>query len=325
MSQYELMLIESISGNTALAVFTGEVDSLDEFMKMVEKEALAHVPDVSTAKGRSAITANETKVKKAKLFIEKEGKLLADRQKEIPKLIDASRKKSREFFESLQEKVRAPLTEYERVQKDIADKKARDEREAAERIEAESLFSLLWNEAHVMNDRFDIDKEKAEIAKAKQAELDEKARLVREAELIEQGRLAAELANKQALEKSEREKIEAERREQQAIENARIAKENAELIEKQRLIDADNARVAALAKAERDRLQAVEEERKSVEKETADKKAIDDARKADIEHRSNIMRESKEAIMALGIDEDTAKMIVKAAVSGKLGALIIDF
>ena len=194
-----------------------------------------------------------------------------------------------------------------------------------DRIEAERMFALLWDEAHIMNDRFDIDKEKAEIAKAKQAEQDEKDRLSREAELVEQGRLAAEQANKQALEKAEREKLEAEQREKQAIEHARIAKEKAELLEKQRIIDAENSRVAALEKAERERLQAIEDERKRVEAESAKQKAIDDARKADIEHRTAIKTSVKELLIASGLTDEQAINVVKLACAGKLGALKIEF
>jgi len=149
------IIIANVIASNALEVFTGENNALNDFMANVEREALAHVPDVSTAKGRAAITANETKVKKAKLFVEKEGKALADRQKEIPKLIDASRKKSRDFFEALQEKVRLPLTEWEAEQKAIADKKARDEREEKERIElarAEFLDDKGLTSGDVMQD-----------------------------------------------------------------------------------------------------------------------------------------------------------------------------
>lgn len=326
----------TIHPQNALSIFAGEQVELDSILADIAEKARSIVPDVTTTKGRAVIASNAAKVSSSKAAIEKAGKDLADIQKEIPKLIDASRKRSREFLDALRDEVRQPLTEWEAEQARIKAEKEEAERIEAERIEAElkaeqdrieaeRMFALLWDEAHIMNDRFDIDKEKAEIAKAKQAEQDEKDRLSREAELVEQGRLAAEQANKQALEKAEREKLEAEQREKQAIEHARIAKEKAELLEKQRIIDAENSRVAALEKAERERLQAIEDERKRVEAESAKQKAIDDARKADIEHRTAIKTSVKELLIASGLTDEQAINVVKLACAGKLGALKIEF
>jgi len=298
--------------------------------KLVDKiriqAANVGVFDISNEKGRIACNKHYNQIKKCINPAIAESKALASSAKKVI----ADDLNFRKIFESgvreIAEMHRLPLTEYEQVQKDIADKKARDERIEAERIENERLFALLWDEAHFLNDKFDFDKEKAEAAKAKQAEQDEKDRVAREAELVEQGRLAAEQANKDALAKAEREKLEAEQREKQAVENARIAKENAELLEKQRLIDAENARIAALEKAERERLQAVEDERKRVEAEALKQRAIDDARNADKEHRGNIMRDVKERLMLeCSLDEATAKVIVHAVLAGKLGALKIEF
>lgn len=308
------ILISNVIASNALEVFTGENNALNDFMANVEREALAHVPDVSTAKGRAAITANETKVKKAKLFVEKEGKALADRQKEIPKLIDASRKKSRDFFEALQEKVRLPLTEWNTEQKRIQDailaEEAEKKRLADEQAEKVKLaifakmevFNISFEDRHTLDS---IAKKRAQIESVvvdalfgefEQKAIEEKQdaldylgkfelevaermeRVAREAELIEQGRIAAELANKQAIEK-----------------------------------------------AERERLQAIEDERKRAEAEAAKQKAIEDERARNVAHRTAIKKAVKEALIDAGISDEQAILIVKMACKGQLGAMTIKF
>jgi hypothetical protein len=317
--------VVTIEPQTALSVFAGEQSELDIILSGIAEKARAIVPDVTTAKGRAAIASNAAKVSSSKAAIEKAGKELAGRQKEVPKLIDASRKRSREFLDALRDEVRQPLTEWEDEQAQIKADKEEAERVEAARIENKRLFSLLWDEAHIMNDRFDIDKDRAEFAKAKQAKQDVKNRLAREAELVEKGRLAAEQASKDALEKAEREKIEAEQREKQAIEAARVAKENAELLEKQRLIDAENARVLAAEKAARDQAKAVEDERKRAEAEAARQKAIDDKRAANIAHRTAIKTQVKNLLIDAGFTEEQAINVVNLACADKLGALKINF
>jgi colicin import membrane protein len=307
-------VVVTIEPQTALSIFAGEQTELDSILADIAEKARSIVPDVTTAKGRAAIASNAAKVSSSKVAIEKAGKELADSQKEIPKLIDASRKRSREFLDALRDEVRQPLTEWEAEQARIKAEKEEAERvEAArieaerqaeqDRIEAQRMFALLWDEAHVMNDRFDVDKEKAEMAKAKQTEQE----------------------HKDALAKAEREKLEAEQREKQAVENARFAKENAELLEKQRLIDAENARVAAAEKAVLDKLQAVENERKRVEAEAAQQKAIDDKRAANTRHRTAIKTQVKNSLIDAGLTEEQAKMVVNLAIADKLGALKIQF
>ena len=241
--------------------------------------------DMSTEKGRTACRSHSATIIKCITPALAESKALASSAKKVIADDLNFRKQFEAGVREIAATHRAPLDEYEQVQKDIADKKARDERIEDERVEAERLFSLLWDEAHFLNDKFDFDKEKAEAAKAKQAEQDEKDRLAREAELIEQGRLAAEQANKDALAKAEREKLEAEQREKQAVED----------------------------------------ERKRVEAEAAKQKAIDDARKADIEHRTAIKTSVKELLIASGLTDEQAINVVKLACAGKLGLLVINF
>jgi len=308
----QLITVEALSNN-ALDAFTGNVDTLGNLLLQIEQEALSLVPDVSTAKGRYAIRTNATNVAKTKVRIDKEGKLLADKQKEIPRLIDASRKKARDFLEALQDKVREPLTDYEEKQKQDVLEAECIAKELLEAGQAQKQFLIDWDNAIFLNDKFDFEKEKTEIAKAKKAEQDEKDRLAREAELVEQGRIKAENEAKAAIAKAEREKIEAEQREKQAIEYARIAKDHAELAEKQRLIAEEKARVTALEKAEQQRLQAIEDERKRIEAEVAKQKEIEDKKAANKKHQAEVNNAIKSALIKNGFTEDDAVKIITLA------------
>jgi len=313
MQQHELITLENKKNSELVVIFTKENgdNTLENIVSQVALDANSLVFDANTKKGLDGIRSNAASVIKKKTVILKASKDLTRDLKAVPNLIIQSAKWVESELDYVADMVRMPLTHHEAL---IENKKRDDDKEAerlaeiaraeAERLEAERLFSLLWDEAYFLNDKFDFDKEKAEAAKAKQAEQDEKDRLARESELIEQGRLVAEQANKDALAKAEREKLEAEQREKQAVENARIAKEN----------------------AERERLQAIEDERKRVEAEALKQKVIDDARNADKEHRGNIMRDVKERLMLeCSLDEATARVIVHAVLAGRLGALKIEF
>lgn len=320
----DLIQIEQISTN-ALEVFAGESDTLDLLLKQIETEALSLVPDVTTKKGRDAIASNAYKVSQAKSRIEREGKALADKQKEIPKLIDASRKKSKDFLDALQARIKKPLTDWEAEQYRIKAEALFIARIEAEKAEAERVYLLNWEEALIMNDRFEVEKEKAAIKAAQdkaeaervakeKAEQDEKDRLAREEEIKRQAIAEAEARQKAAIEKAEADKKAAEQAARDAIENARIEKEQSELRARQE---------AELAEARR--LQAVEDERKRVADEAAKQKAIDDARQSDIKHRTEIKSNVKTLLIDAGLSEDQAVNVVKLACAGKLGAMTINF
>jgi hypothetical protein len=310
----EIITLETVQQN-ALEVFTGKSDALDILLKKIETEALSLVPDVTTKKGRDAIASNAYKVAQSKSRIEKEGKALADKQKEIPKLIDASRKKAKTFLDDLQDRVRAPLTEYEQAEaKKEAERiaKIKAEQEAAE---AERLYLLLWDEALVMNDRFDIDKEKAAIEAKKRAERETKEQAEREERIKQQAIAEQEAKHQAAIEQAEREKQAAQQAEQLAIENARLEKERSEQREKE-----------ALERAEREKQQAVEQEKARAKAEADRLQAIEDKRKADIAHRTAVKTAVKTALITkCGLSEQQAIDVVKAAIEEKLANLKIHF
>lgn len=285
------LLKKEIKTQDLVSIFVENNNQLDAILIEIANNARKLVADVSSAKGRAAIASNAAKVASSKAAIEKAGKDLADKQKEIPRLIDASRKKSRDFLDALKEEIRMPLTIWENEQIQLKIEK--------EKIEKEKEILLDWEQAFVLNKLFDVEK-------AKQKEKEEKERLLFEQKMLEKFRLEAEQKAEKAIEQAEKEKIQAQQREKQAIEFVKIAKENAKLLEKQRLIDAEN-------------------EINRAKEEAVKQKAIDDAKKSDINYRNAIKTTAKNALMKNGFTEEQSIIIVNLACEKKLGALKIEF
>lgn len=276
----------AITELNALDVFCNKTDILDAILSQIEKDARSLVPDISTKKGRDAIASNAYNVAKAKTAIEKEGKALADRQKEIPRLIDASRKRAKTFLENLQEEVRKPLTDFEeeerrKVMAQIAKEKAereeleRIEREERERIEAERLAEIETERAAMAAERAIIEAEKTAI-EAQKAAIEQAEREEREAVL--------------KIERLEREKLENEEREKQAVLRA--------------------------VEAERDRVR-IEEEREA---------AIEANRVKNVAHQTAIKKAAKLSLMTeCELTEQQAILIVKKICAGAIENIFLNF
>ena len=140
----ELVVIENLD----LVPFFTKGDSLDSTLERIEKEMLSFVPgDLSVKKNRDAVKAMVTKVTSSKTYLEKEGKALAAEYKEIPKRIDANRKKTKDFLTELGAKVRQPLTEWEVEDKRIkAEEAARIDDE--KKVEDDRKAKLAADKAH---------------------------------------------------------------------------------------------------------------------------------------------------------------------------------
>lgn len=95
-----------------LAVFTTP-GAIEPWIEHVRKSVADFKPDTSTARGRANIKSMAFEVTKSKTYLTKVGKELADEQKAIPKLIDATRKHITDTLEALAIEVRKPLTDWE--------------------------------------------------------------------------------------------------------------------------------------------------------------------------------------------------------------------
>lgn len=329
----ELVVIE----NLELVPFFTKGDNLESTLERIEKEMLSFVPgDLSVKKNRDAVKAMVTKVTSSKTYLEKEGKALAAEYKEIPKQIDANRKKTKDFLTELQAKVRQPLTEWEEEDKRI-------KAEEAARIEAEKIKAEIESDHEVallMDEKFNrelADKlaEEARLEKER-IEQEEKARLEREALIAQQAKEKAEQEAKEREDALERERLAAIEREEKAKRDAIAAEERAkaqaEEAERQRklaeekakqdAIDAEIKRKADIEKAKREAEEKAERERLAEiqrKKDEEDRIAKEKAqREADKAYASKVLAETKESITSLGLGEEDAKKVTLALKDGKV-------
>ncbi|QHF28542.1 hypothetical protein [Pseudomonas sp. R32] len=292
---------------TALQVYQ-VANGLDPYLKKIRDEIDAFVPDVTTRKGREAIASIAYKVARSKTALDNVGKDLVADLKEIPKKIDAERKRMRDTLDIWQEEVRRPLNEWQAAEDARVDghnnaiAHLKLHAEALEGITAEDLADRIAKvEAVALGEQW--EEFEAEAARAKddslkvlraalvarqqyEAEQAELARLRAEAETREQkereeriAREAAELARVEAEQKAQAEREATQRRELEA----KAAADRRELELKLQAEQAERAR----AQAEADRVaveQRAEQERQAAARraeEAAEQARLDERRRAD--------------------------------------------
>lgn len=342
---------------TALAVYS-TVGGLDPYLQRIKAEIDAFVPDTKTAKGRAAIASMAFKVAKIKTAIEAMGKAVSADLKEIPKKVDAERKRTREKLELWQTEVRKPLTDWEEAEAARVDYHKRmiqhikncalgliDSepqpyailfRELEEKIVINGTWEEFEAEAHRAKAEA-LEKLKASFAEqqkrdAEQAELTRlRAESEARAKLDEERRIAKEAAA--AATKAAEAKAQAERDASAKREaDAKAAQAKAEQDAK----DAKERQRRAEEQAETERLASVERVKQATEaarlaevkrqQDERDREAAETAkREADKRHKSGIMRQIKEAIMIEGIDEDQARAVVLLMAVGEVPNVQINY
>ena len=252
----------TVVNKASLLNFFKDGSNLDGLYNVVQAKARALVADVTTADGVSKIKSIARQIASIKKRVDDIGKDVVAELKDLPKQIDANRKKWREDMEALQEEIRKPVTEIENRQAEIEEIRATHGKlvlSGSEEIKA-AIESL---------DKIELtgDKWKESLEDATAAVTAEKGAL----EVMLNAALKKE-AEARELEELRKKQEEAERiiREQKIREEAeRKAREEAE------------ARAAAeRARLEREKLEA---ERKAAEAEKAAKEAMEreaEARKA---------------------------------------------
>ncbi|MDL9989511.1 cell envelope biogenesis protein TolA [Providencia rettgeri] len=317
----ELVVIEK---STSLEVFKSS-DSVEDIIRKVEQEVNSFIPDVTTVKGRKEIASLAYKVAQSKTYLDGLGKDLVAELKEIPKLIDANRRTVRERFDTLRDKVRQPLTEWEAEQERIEAEKqmlawheealemnAAFDKALAERIESDHEIALL------MNEKFDRD-----LAEAK-AEA-ERQRIAHEEELKKQ---AAEQARLAAEQKAQQEIEAAALREREAKE----AQERAEREKHEAIQRAEQEAKEAQERAERDKQAAIEAERKKAQEaeqarlaEEERKRKEDAKRQEDKEHRRKYNQETLQVLVSNGFDEKLATEFIKLVASNQIPHMTMNY
>lgn len=310
-------LAELPPAETALDVYS-KPGGLDPWLDKIRAEVTGHVPDLKTKKGRDAIASRAHKVGKAKVALDDIGKELVAKLKDVPKKIDAERKRMRDLLDALKEEVRAPLTAWEQAEDDRVQRHKDaiegivalvvDSGEPAESIRAalaaveavaigpeweefepeaaRTKDKALTNLRDRLAARMKYDAEQAELARlraeaATREQKDREERIAREAE--EKARRDAEAAAQAERDASARREAEARAAADNARRDAELAEQRRIAAEKQaelnRLAALERERVAS-EQAERDRIQAAEDARQAEIKRQADAKAAEEAEAA---------------------------------------------
>lgn len=336
----EMQLAEVPPKETALQVYSS-ANGLDPFLKKIREEIDSFVPDVATRKGREAIASIAYKVARSKTALDNVGKELVAELKEVPKKIDAERKRMRDLLDGWQAEVRRPLTEWEEAEEARKAKHQAGIDQINLRLECRDLDSaelksnIAWLEGMAIGENWEEYEVEASRAKDKALAALRDALVVREkyeAEQAELERLRAEAAAREQKEREERiareaaeaERLAAERRAQEEREAAarreaeakaaaerrelelKLAAERAEreaLEAKQR---AEQAERDALAKAEL--AAAAERQRQADEQARIEREAK--AREEDKAHKKNINNEALAALVAGGMPEECAKQAI---------------
>src|SRR4030042_1305372 len=172
---------------------------IDEILKEIESRVDAHVPDVSTDKGRKEIASLAHKVARSKTVIDNFGKdVIADWKKKTDN-INGYRKHARDFLDALKDRVRQPLTAWEYEQAKIeAEKKRKEEEKIKARVcelAAVGVTMGFFDVATMPDDEYAALLEKSTAAfAAEQARIAEEKRI--EAERLEKERIEREAATK---------------------------------------------------------------------------------------------------------------------------------
>lgn len=302
------------SSEAALAVFTAE-NGLDPFLKKIREEidlfCLSSCElDLSKESNRKKIASMAHKVARSKTALDDAGMALSAQLKDMPRKVDAERRRMREILDKWKEEVREPLAAWEAAERDRINK-------IQDKIN--DLKSLpLWKEGRFLIDPLDhitssVQEIKTKIDIVKNVIIDEsfgefkekaeaeknKAIIFLHGQIEKRIAFESEQAEKQRLEEEARieseKKAEAERveREKQA-EIERIAREKRIAEEAKRQAEEEAARKAKLEKEASERrelelrLTAEKAQREALE-------AQERARKAAVEAEERVRREAEEA------------------------------
>ena len=318
------------------------------------KASVNEVPDLTTAKGRERIASLAAKVSRSKTALEKPGRAYLKHVKAVVKPIEQNLKKLVDDCDALRDEVRKPLTDWENEQKahqemlqakvSYFDEEYRGmiENSPAELTERLQFFERVHAalSAEVVDTTFEQYQEAGEKAKADaldkielriagtKAEIQEQKRLAEEAERKRQQEIAAAAAKAKAdAEAAAQAEIEAaNRRAEEAKEQAERGRIEAE---QRRIREADELKqreALAAEQAKQREAAAAEAERQRIAEQQRKQAAIEAARAADVEHRKAVNNDVLQKLMAeIGVDEDTARLIIIKAAKGNLGALQMNY
>lgn len=297
----ELIVIDESS---AMEVLSGDISHL---FTQIEEKVCVTGGDISVKAVRDEIKSNAFQVTKTKTAIAKMiDELIKQKKAEIEPItnqidnLKSNKKKSNARLADLAAATKGKVTDYEQ-----------------ELAEAE-MRKLEQQELEEMQRKRDTDHELAlamneNINKDIAAEKEKRDR--EEVERIEKIKTeAAEKAKEQAEAKEKENREQLERDRLQSI----MAKEEAE-----RQLEQQKKNEARLQQEAADKAKADEIARQH--REEREKREAEEKREADRQHASNVMRQSKEAMMELGITEAQARSIVIAIKNGTIPNITLKF
>ena len=244
----------TVVNKASLLSFFKDGANLDGLYNVVQAKARALVAEVTTADGVSKIKSTARQIASIKKRVDDIGKDVVAELKDLPKQIDANRKKWREDMETLQEEIRRPVTEIEERQAEIEEIRAthgklalsgsEEIKAAIESIDKIELTGDKWKESLedataavtaekgalevMLNAALKKEAEARELEELRKNQ-EEAERIIREQKIREESERKAreEAEARAAAEKArlEREKAEAERKAAEAERAAQEARE----------------------------------------------------------------------------------------------------
>ena len=322
--------------------------NLDGLYNVVETKARALVADVTTKEGVSQIKSTARQIASIKKRVDDLGKDIVAELKDLPKQIDANRKKWREDMEALQEEIRKPVTEIENRQAEIEEIRAthgklvlsgsEEIKAAIESIDKIELTGDKWKESLedataavtaekgalevMLNAALKKEAEARELEELRKKQ-EEAERIIREQKIREEAERKAreEAEARAAAEKArlEREKAEAERKAREAEKAAKEALER----------EAEARRNQATASVDFPVFQGAAAAVKKPSKWTDEQKKVNSAILARF---AEIIRESLPKHIAGHSDQgyelaanEAAKEIIKAIACGKIENIKVEY
>ena len=354
--------VSEITTSTALAlpekasleVMFRKDGGLDPLIAKLEAAVRAHVPDLTTKKGRDAIKSLAYTVARSKTALDEAGKQLNEEARAQIAVVDAARRKIRDKLDALRDEARKPLDEWEAAEEARVEAlKARLDRlanAAPAEDTSDSIKALITRvEQTAIDDSWaeylphagkakdaTLNRLRAQLAateqrEAEQAELArlraeaearaEEDRKRREAEEAEARRIEAEKAEAERLAQIEREKQEAaERAKREAEEKA----EKAALRAAAEALEAENRHKRALEEAERRAEAAAQAERDRIEAERIAEAEAQRKREENTRIRNRVKREIVAALTAIAGDA-SPEQIADALIAGSIPHCTVRF
>ena len=314
--------------------------AIEEIISKIEIESRSITFDIETKEGQATCRSLAAKIASAKSTLDKAGKARKDEYTVTTKLIDADRNVVKDRLQKLQDEIRQPLTELE-------------QREKQRQAQHEANLAALGHVDVQAHDHIgsDLIKERIEFLektviddsweeyKSQALETKDNALRVlrpefervkkREDEQAELARLRAEQAQREQQEREERiareatakAKADAERQAQQIAQESERKEREAKEREARLIAEKESAELRAKQQAE----DAAKREREAIEAERLEAERLEAKRQANKKHREAIFFKAKDDLVAGGIDEETAKQVIKLIHTNKISNVTIKF